>query len=241
MLTAGCLLILGCGEATVTRVVDVEACSGLRAQGDFDIALRAMNNGVHIAIQGTRQTVDAADLKVADGVVSIMSSTSSDIRVQVSCPDLRVLELIGAVRAEQIIGEHPARYEKVGVYGQSQFAAQQLSAINIDIRGSGSAQIAIDKLVAEHTQLLLSGESQTVVAGETSELIVEVTGGAALAAQSLQAQTVKVKAAGDSRSAIRATAHLSAILRDAAYVSYAGTPDLVVDASEQTTLDQVTR
>ena len=244
-LTAGYFFILGCGEATATRVVAVEDCSALRVQGAFHITLQPLN-GIHIDINGTRQAVDAADIDVLDGVVSITSSLpselTSELTVQVSCPDLRRLELIGAVQAEQIVGDHPARYEKVGVYGESQFAAQQLSAVGIDIRGSGSAQIAIERLVAEHTQLLLlSGASQTVVEGETSELIAEVTGRAALAAEGLQAQTVRVKAGGDSRTTILATAHLTANLRDTAHVSYAGTPDLVVDASELATFEQVSR
>jgi hypothetical protein len=251
-LTTGWWLLIGCGVPDVTRVVDVdldddvEACSSLRAQGAFQLVLLSFgaigaSSETNIKLQGTQQAVDAAVVEANKGLVSIVTSSSADLLVTVACPNLHRLELIGAVHAKQTTGDYPARYTKIGVYGHSRFTAQKIAALDLDLRGSGNARIAIHGLVADAVEVLLSGESQTVVEGETAELAAELTGTAALAAQELQAQTVKVKSGGDSRTAVLATAHLSANLRDAAYLSYAGTPDLDIKRSDQADIEQTSR
>jgi hypothetical protein len=233
-----CAVLTGCGATEVSRVVELGGCAELSVQGDFTLGLRATDSTI-IELRG--QPVDLAGVVVqASGTrVSITSTSSQTLHAQVSCPDLVALELIGSVAVEQDPDAPMPLYDKIAVYGDSRFAAQNLNAGALDLRASGNGQIAIEQLVADSLQMLLAGQSQVLIEGTTGRFEVDLGGDARLTAIELQAQTVILQARGHSQAGVFATAHLDADLQDAASLAYTGTPDLHIERTKLTRLHKL--
>ncbi len=204
------VLLDGCEEVKVTGVAEMRLV-------DMDLPM--------VRIRGDRQAVADAGVTHQSSRVSI---EGSGISVEVGCPELRALELLGEVAAD--LGETAAPIERLAVYGSSALAGKGFNATDLDVRASGRGAISMADMQVGDVQLLAAGDSRIALAGSAAELTLDATGRTRVDAASLRVQTVGVKASGETEIAVWATAHLNARARGNAQVVYTGDPDLSVDA-----------
>ncbi len=99
----------------------------------------------------------------------------------------------------------------------------RLEALSI----SGAAHGEVHGIGGERFKLEVSGAGKVTLAGETKDLLIEVSGAAAVDAAKLTATTVKVEGSGAISVTVRAADSLTAIVSGAGRVAYFGDPKQV--------------
>ena len=239
--TTAILCIAGCTDPTQVRTVLLNDCHTLRVQGDVSLMLNAESTSqaaAHIELSGSAEALESAAIEEVQGSLSLLVADSAKLKVQVFCPALRTVELLGAVRAHHAAGTVP-EYQKLALYGSSEFVAGSMIADHLDLRAAGSARVEIRNLVAESVQVLASGNTHVLVSGEAVELTFDVGGQASVDTLKLAVQWVDVKARGSSRLAVYASAHLGGSLDETANLSYRGDPDIALNTAPGASLQSL--
>ncbi len=208
------------------RSVVLDACREVKITGAAEMRLVDMDLPM-VRISGDRQAVADASVSIESTSVSV---AGSGVSIDVGCPELRALELLGDVAAD--LGETAAPLERLAVYGASALVGSGFNAPDLDVRASGRAVISMTDLQVGDMQLLAAGDSRIALTGSAAELTLDATGRTAVDAGNLRVQTVVIKASGDSEISVWATAHLNAATRNNAQVVYTGDPDVSVDAEK---------
>jgi len=236
MVSGLCLVLaLGaCVQEEIQRTFALPSCQNLRVRGNVLLELRVKDEQVQanetLKVSGALEAVNGFSMVHSAGRVSIESAAPEAVNLVVYCSDLRKLELLGKVHAQQlgnaVLGSD---YERLAVYGESQLSLKGVRSEQLDIRVSGQGQLNVENIVADSIQVLASSASQIVLHGESAQLQLNVLGHGRVNTQALAAQGVDVKIGGDSRVIVHASAHLGGQVSDASELSYRGTPDLSVE------------
>ncbi len=207
----------------------VSDCAQVRLGGRMQAVVRPGEEN-HLSIRGTAADIAKVELKPASQGINL---SADDVVVELVCTHLVRLEVLDEVSVLLPVssGESmPSSFnlQKVAAYGNSKVTIEQLISEQLDIRSSSRAKINIDRISTEEIVALVSAKSVVHISGDTHTLHIEISGSAQLSSDTLLAQSVYVKARGESVTTVRATAHLTLDVRDPAVVSHIGTPDIAI-------------
>ncbi len=226
LLIVAALTCAGCAPDAFEDM-QLGACTEVEVSGDFGLRMIDAES-VFLRLRGTPEAVAAAAVETDDsGRVRIQGAA---LMVDVSCPDLRALQLLGTTAFD--LGRVNPPLERLAVYGDSAVTGAGLGTPDLDVRVSGQGSVRLVELDVGNLQVLTGGASQAYLAGSASTLQLDATGQARIDAGALRAQTVTLEATSSSVVSTWATAHLDAVARGNADVVYTGTPDLNVQAED---------
>ncbi|NOX52090.1 MAG: hypothetical protein GXP16_16375 [Gammaproteobacteria bacterium] len=218
-----------CTQNDSTRSFTVSDCAQVRLAGRMQAIVRRGEEN-RLAIRGTAADIANIDLKPASQGINLSADGGV---VELVCTHLLQLEVLDEVSVLLPVstGEStPLSFnlQKVAAYGNSEVTIERLISEQLDIRSSSRAKINIDQISTERIEALVSAKSEVHISGDTHTLHIEISSSAQLSSETLTAQSVYVKARGDSVTTIKATAHLTLDVRVPAVVTHIGTPDITI-------------
>jgi putative autotransporter adhesin-like protein len=240
-LLLGTIMLASCGTATSSRTFELQSCREVRLQGSYKLVL-IQGSAPTLWARGTVPQLDGLSVDETDAglLVNLVSpndeasrSASSPLIIQLVCPGLTSLVLIGDVSAQDERARPNRRFAKISTYGTSRFASEYVASDALDLRAGGDSSLQVEMLVADRVLVLLSGQSQAKLVGEAQNVEAEISGQAQLLGMDLQAQTIAVNMRGQAVGRVHATAHLAGQIQDQSTLYYRGTPDITLEVLDQ--------
>ncbi|TXK36765.1 PspC domain-containing protein [Pontibacter qinzhouensis] len=126
---------------------------------------------------------------------------SQPVLILITVPDLRKLELSGALKAD--IG--------------------RLETNSLELAVSGATK-AMMNLQANRVNLDISGASTATLTGQVNHMVLDLSGASRLQASTCKAEEIDIETSGASKAEVHANRHLKAEASGGSSISYSGTP-----------------
>ena len=116
------------------------------------------------------------------------------------------------------------KIESDGHFSNSNPIKVRISAPDIEsVEASGASRVTVTNVKNSSFDLNTSGASKVSVAGETSNLKIDVSGASSVDAEALRAENAEVDASGASSASVFALDHITADASGASRIFYSGT------------------
>ncbi|GGK56981.1 GIN domain-containing protein [Rufibacter glacialis] len=191
----------------ISKIYNVRNFTEIEAGGAYHVRVRQSFRH-HVRVTGPAKELDKLQLRVQDGVLKIKRTndffklwevSKSPVLIEVETPDLSLIDLSGAAKAE-VIGFAPE---------------------NFTIKQSGASELAIN-VSTGRLSLDLSGAAKANLKGHADDLSINGSGASEVEAAKLIAQRADVDVSGASEAVVNVKEHLRADASGASTVNYLG-------------------
>jgi hypothetical protein len=157
-------------------------------------------------------------------LVSILVAPFSRLHVRITLPQLRELNITGAVRGT-LRGFGANGDFDLLVSGASNLDLTDMSVGNAKWDLTGASRIS-GKLAAATADIKVNGASRIELKGSVNDLVVDASGASHIDLDDLKVNNAKIRLTGASQSAVYSNGKLEAILDGASRLEYRGQPVL---------------
>ncbi|WP_207432215.1 PspC domain-containing protein [Sabulibacter ruber] len=201
------LAILDDDYRGTSKIYNVRDFTEVEAGGGYHLRIRQSFRH-HVRVTGSNKELDKLQIRVQNGVLKITrdrefmswwDSNSKPVLIEVEMPDLSLVDLSGAAKAE-IMGFAPD---------------------NFTLKQSGASEVAIN-ISTGRLELSLSGAAKAVLKGHADDLSVSGSGASDVDASRLTSQRAQVDVSGASESVVNVKEHLRAEASGASTIEYLG-------------------
>ena len=190
----------------------------------FDINFSGVKGSGHTATD-VRPLTDFTSVE-AGGIFQVEIVAQKDYSVQVEADD----NLLPLIKTE--VDDGVLRIDSDGHFKTSSPIRIRISAPNIEmIDASGVSNITLSGVKNTELTVKGSGASKITVAGESTKLVVDVSGATRVNADDLTAETAEIDASGASSVSVNVTNEIRSDLTGASKVFYSGSPKLDTNKS----------
>ncbi|ALI99849.1 GIN domain-containing protein [Rufibacter tibetensis] len=191
----------------VSKIYNVRDFNQIEAGGGYHIRVRQSYRH-HVRVTGPSDELEKLRLRVQDGVLKIKRDSEffrlwdvnkSLVLIEVETPDLSLVDISGAVKAE-VIGFNPD---------------------NFTLRQSGASEVAMN-INTGRLEIQLSGAASTNLKGHSDDLSVNGSGASKVEASKLTAQRAEVDVSGASEVVVNVKEFLRADASGASSINYMG-------------------
>lgn len=219
-----CVCLSACSQE-IERTYPLSDCSTLQLEGNLHVSVKGMQAGRsgEMSLQATPAAHDELVIEAlgrSPGTRVALPSAEAEIVIHCACP--QHVSLMGRTR---LVAEG-CPMNSIRAYGNSTVHVGGLAPDAVELRASGDSQIVAEHIDTDRLDVYVNGASLIALYGSAATLQVQLTGASRLAAEALKAQTVKVRARGESEAAVWATAHLSLDVSQGSAVTHSGQPDI---------------
>lgn len=234
LVSAGLLLAAGSAGAAEAR----------RDLQDFDAVVFALPGTLTLQRGDSYEVViDASDedmgriesevrgselvLRWSDGPFKLFNRGDRRVRVRVTLPELRALEVAGSGDVEGGTWLSESMEVSVSGSGGARFDELATEELNLEVAGSGSIDVArVDSALA---RIEIRGSGDITLAGAADRQEIEVMGSGDVSAAELEGARVSVEIMGSGDVQVWANEELSAEIMGSGDVAYRGTPKVDSD------------
>ncbi|WP_205499750.1 PspC domain-containing protein [Rufibacter psychrotolerans] len=191
----------------ISKIYNVRDFTEVEAGGAYHIRVRQSFRH-HVRVTGSSKELEKLELRVQDGVLKISRDSEflklwevgkNPVLIEVETPDLSLISLSGAAKAE-VIGFAPE---------------------NFTIKQTGASEVAIN-VSTGRLELSLSGASRTLLKGYADDFSISGSGASNIDASKLVAKRAEVDLSGASQGLVNVKEHLRAEASGASSIEYLG-------------------
>ncbi|KAA3436692.1 PspC domain-containing protein [Rufibacter hautae] len=191
----------------IAKIYNVRDFTEIEAGGAYHIRVRQSHRNF-VRVTGSQDEQERLKIRVQNGVLKISRESEfmkwwegnkSAVLIEVETPDLSLVDIGGAAKAE-IIGFAPE---------------------NFTIKQSGASEVAIS-ISTGHLDVDLSGASRASLKGTADDLSIDGSGACKVDASKMEAQVAHVNVSGASQSVVNVARELYADASGASSVEYVG-------------------
>ena len=152
------------------------------------------------------------------GIFQVEVTAQKDFAVEISADD-NIVPIVKTYVSNGVL-----KIESDGHFSNSNPIKVRISAPDIEsVEASGASRVAVTNLKNSSLDVNTSGASRVSIAGETSNLKIDVSGASSVDAEALRAGNAEVDASGASSASVFALDHITADASGASKIFYSGT------------------
>jgi len=152
------------------------------------------------------------------GIFQVEVTAQKDFAVEISGDD-NIVPMVKTYVSNGVL-----KIESDGHFSNSNPIKVRISAPDIEsVEASGASRVAVTTLKNSSLDVNTSGASRVSIAGETSNLKIDVSGASSVDAEALRAGNAEVDARGASSASVFALDHITADASGASKIFYSGT------------------
>lgn len=190
----------------------------------FDVNFGGVKGSGHTATD-TRPLTDFTSVETG-GIFQVEIVAQKDYSVQVEADD----NLLPLIKTE--VDDGVLRIDTEGHFKTSSPIRIRITAPNIEmIDASGVSNITLSGVKNTELTVKGSGASKVIVSGESTKLIVDVSGATRVNADDLTAETAEIDASGACNISVNVSNEIQSDLSGASKVFYSGSPKLDTNRS----------
>ncbi|MFC6998690.1 PspC domain-containing protein [Rufibacter roseus] len=210
------LAILKDEYSGISKIYKVREFNEVEAGGGYHLRIRYSPRH-NVRVTGSEKELDKLQVRVQNGVLKVKrdndlfklwGNNSRPVLIEVETPDLRLVDISGAAKAE------------ISGFAPDQFQLKQ----------SGASEVAIS-ISTSRLEVDLSGAAKVTMKGHADDLNVDGSGASEIIADKMQAQRAFVDLSGASSAVVNVKEHLRAEASGASSIEYVG-------AVQQVDMDQ---
>lgn len=152
------------------------------------------------------------------GIFQVEVTAQKDFAVEISADD-NIVPMVKTYVSNGVL-----KIESDGHFSNSNPIKVRISAPDIEsVEASGASRVTVTNVKNSSFDLNTSGASKVIVAGETSNLKIDVSGASSVDAEALHTENAEVDASGASSASVFALDHITADASGASRIFYSGT------------------